>query len=241
MASVSETGFGQRLRRGRQIFEAVGTIEGYAPSNQIIKAQNFARFLESIDAANTRVAAANASLSQLRNGRSAAFFGAKGIIRISARVRDFLASTAGGKNSAGFKTVQKAVQRLRNYRKPVKEKEAATPQQAKKGPSRSELSFGSMLQNAKEIREAIKAIAGYAPSAAALSAKSYAAAIKQIEKLNAAVARAKSSYDAAVKARYGLYEGTKGLRRRITAIKSYVSASYGRNSQEYARVKQIKY
>jgi len=59
-------------------------------------------------------------------------------------VRDYAGSLPGGKNSPGYRQIQRLTQKINNYH-PPKKKVSGTPDANKKEISQSEASYGSMV------------------------------------------------------------------------------------------------
>ena len=242
MASNSEKTFGQRYQSGRNLVTLIENLKNYHPSNEDISAKNFDTFLDGVDQANSVAAQKKASLTEAQNARSEGFYGTGGLRKTAPMIRDFIASTAGGRTSTAFRNVQRECQKMTNYTKPKKIKDDGTATAAeKKASSKAETSFGSLLQNAKNILEVIKTIPGYAPSNPSLTVEGFGQFIANLEQLNETVARLKHEFDVAVERRAELYEGANGLRVRIRMTKDYIGANYGKSSNEYKEAGKVKY
>src|SRR5437868_923127 len=87
---------------------------------------------------------------------------------------------------------------------------AGTTPEEKKKIWQSELSFGSMVSDAKKILAVISSLAGYAPSNTDLSVVNYTALITDCENKNKAVALALIANSNAIDKRLDLYDGLKG-------------------------------
>jgi hypothetical protein len=242
MASVSEKTFGQRLQQARNLLALIEGLADYKPSNKDITAASFKTFIDSVDKANGQAASGNAALSEARNIRIEAYHGSGGLVKFSAMVRDFIASLPGGRTSQAFRNVQRECQKMYNYHKPKKEKPGAEPtKNEKKTVSKSEQSFGSIIQCAKHIHEIIKSVQGYAPSNPALTIEGYGQFIANLESLNENASRLLITSNTALDSRGKLYEGADSLKVRMRMIKDYIASSYGKDSKTYKEAVKNKY
>lgn len=242
MASVSEKTFGQRLQQARNLHALIEGLADYRPSNNDITAESFGSFIDSVDKANSQAVSGNAALSEARNARIEAYHGSAGLVKFSAMVRDFIASLPGGRTAQAFKNVQRECQKMYNYHKPKKEKPGAEPsKEEKKTISKSEQSFGSIIQCAKHIHEIIKSVNGYAPSNPALTVQGYGQFIANLEALNENASKLLIARNAALDARSKLYEGADSLKVRMRMIKDYIASNYGKDSKVYKEAVKVKY
>jgi hypothetical protein len=169
-----------------------------------------------------------------------------GLLDLSRKVRDYLASQPDGKKTAAFKSVQKLVQKMVNYRKPKNPKDIPTPPlpgdpPASKKRSTSEQSFGSLIRAGEDIHQIILLAAGYAPSNVKLTPAKFNTFLTTLDLLNDDVAAKYNAYDDAVEKRFALYEGKDGLRDRMQQTKEYIASEYGKKSNEYKDAVKIKY
>ncbi len=242
--STSEKTYGQRLQKGRDKVTYISTLAGYSPPNPDIQTANMTPFLDSIDAQNGLVAAKNQALSEARNLRSNGYYGPGGLKKTMPKVRSFLASFTEGKKSTAFKAVQKFVQKINGYVKPKKLKTGSNPptEEEQKKISQIEKSFGSMLQNGKDIVQIATSLgAAYTPSNPAINVPSMTAMMTLLGNLNASVIGTQKEADDAIRDRFDLYEDDNGLRERMQAINEYVASIYDKDSQEYLGCVAIKY
>ena len=242
MASSSEKTFGQRYQSGRNLVTLIENLKNYKPSNEDIMAENFSVFMDEVDQANSDVAQKKAALTEAQSARNEGFYGTGGLKKTAPMVRDFIASTNGGRASTAFRNIQRECQKMMNYSKPKKTKDDGKATAAeKKAVSKAETSFGSLLQDAKNILEVIKTVSAYAPSNPSLTVEGYGKFIANLEKLNETVAKLKHELDVAVEWRGKLYEGPNGLRERIRMTKDYIRANYGKTSNEFKEAGKVKY
>ena len=238
---MAEFTFGSRYDNGLSLLTLI-TDAGvtYAPSNSDLTVASWTADLSGADTANTLVDNTGNGLSTSRSARQT---GIKiTLIAISAQVRDEIGSMKGGKKTVAFKSVQKTVQKMRGYKIPkIKNPASAgeTPEEKKKV-SQSELSFGSIVADAKKILSVIDSLAGYAPSNTDLSAVSYTALIADCEAKNKTVAQDLFKNSSAIDARLELYDGEEGLGKISQQIVDYIASTFKKSSTLYKDAVKLK-
>jgi hypothetical protein len=249
MASKSEQTFGQHLEHSRTLHTALGKTAGYAPDNPALASATFGTFLDTVEDANGDVAATGQVLSDARTARRLAYFGnakegVPGLATLAGRVRDHVASLPGGKKSPSYRQVQRLVQKIRSSKAPKKAVSAAPPGTTaqKKEVSRSEASYGSLVQAGRDIAAAVAKITGYNPTAADLKPVALDAAMQTLADKNKAVAEGLVDAEKAQAARSKLYEAEEtGLRSRFQQAKAAIASQFGRRSDQYKSISGIKY
>lgn len=243
MAKISEATFGNKLAKGQQLLDYIKTLNNYNPPTEALKKDKFEDLLKQINDTNSKLVSNKDLLAAARQKRTELYYGKTGIIKRSAMVRDFVGVLSSGKDSHAFTNIQKEVQKMNNYKKPTKKEESTEDNTVatKKTVSNAETSFGSVLQGAKNILEIIKNISDYAPANALISIAGFTAFIAEIESANQAVNTNLYAYSDAVSKRQDLYEGDTGLRRCFQDTKSFIAASYGKDSVEFKEVSKLKY
>ncbi len=233
MASISEFTFGQRYTKAQGMLEYVKQLPTYKPTSTGLSIGELEPFIKSADESNTAVNNTKNTLSDIRKERYELYYGTTGLVKRSARIRDYIASHAdAGKKDRDFQKLQKLTQKMGSKKPPKKTAPSADPSttEEKKKVSQSELSFGSLLAVGKEILEVIKGIASYAPSTETLQVNKFDDYLKTIDTKNSAVAAAYERYDDSVEQRWSIYDE---LSKRITKIISYITSEYGKDSQQY--------
>jgi hypothetical protein len=249
MASTSETTFGNRLEHGRTLNEALGKIAGYKPENNILAVNSFSLFLDSVELGNNNVAGDGQTLSDARKARRLAYFGdakqgVAGLPTLAGRVRDCVGAMPGGKKSPSYPRIQKLTQKISNYRppkKPVSPSPGETTTEKKKV-SQSEASYGSLVQQGRDLAAAVAKVAGYNPNSADLTPGALTASMKTLSDQNKAVADALIDASTSIDKRSKLYDDSQnGLRALFQQAKAAVGSQFGRRSPEYANVSKIRY
>jgi hypothetical protein len=244
--SFSEKTFGNRYLHGVDMYDYTGTLVTFAPTNPKILRPAFQLHLTDVNNANDTVASCLFALKTARDARFAGYYSVDGLLDLSRKVRDYLASQPDGKKTAAFKSVQKLVQKMVNYRKPKNPKDISTPPlpgdpPVSKERSTSEQSFGSLIRVGEDIHQIILLAAGYAPSNVKLTPAKFNTFLTTLDLLNDDVAAKYNAYDDAVEKRFALYEGKDGLRDRMQQTKEYIASEYGKKSNEYKDAVKIKY
>lgn len=249
MASTSEQTFGNRLEHGRALQAALSKITGYKPDNSALGVATFGAFLDTVEAGNDEVAGTGQMLADARAARRLAYFGnAKngvgGLATLAGRVRDNVGSMPGGKNAPSYKHIQRLTQKISNYHPPKKAVSASpggTPVEKKKV-SQSEASYGSLVQDGRDLAAAVAKVPGYNPNAADLQPAALVVAMKTLADHNNTVATALVEASNAITARTALYDAEKtGLKSQFQQAKAAVGSQFGRRSPEYKTVANIRY
>jgi hypothetical protein len=229
--SVSEKSFGQRYTKAVGLAEYLKLIPTYAPDNAEIAVVAFDTFLGTVQTANETVSTKLSELMNERESRLILYKGPEGLIKLCARVRDYIASIdPKGRKSADYNKISKTMMRMRGQRLSKKPDPPADGGTAPKTLSTSEQSYGSVLEMGVSIVEVVKAKAGYAPSNAALTVAGLNTFMDSLYAKNRSVASKQETYDNAVEDRMNLYTD---LQKRITQIKSALAGQFGRRSNEY--------
>ena len=156
-------------------------------------------------------------------------------------MRDYVGSMPGGKNSPGYRQIQRLVQKINNYH-PPRRKVSGEPNANKKEVSQSEASYGSMVQAGRDLAAAVAKIPGYNPAAADLQPAALKAAMAVLAGHNEAVAGALVEASRAIADRAALYEAEQtGLRTQFQQAKAAVASQFGRRSPEYKSISGIRY
>jgi hypothetical protein len=243
MAKISESSFGNKLAKGKQMLDFMQTLKGYVAPNDQLKKENLSNLISLIEENNSKIAKSGDLLTQARAMRIDYFKGDTGARKRCAMIRDFIGALYGGKTSSAYISVQKEIQKMNNYKKPVKKDDTNDSMESsnKRSISSAETSFGSVLQSLKNVLEVIKNISNYAPQNTLITVENFTKFITDIESCNQTINSQLYTYNECISKRQELYEGTNGLRSTIQAIKMYVAGVYGKDSIEYKEVIKIKY
>lgn len=242
MAKSQQVSFGDLFAKGQQLLTFIQSLSNYNPPNEALKKDKFKDLLNKIDNSNSKVANTDDLLATARAKRMDLYYGKEGVKKRCAMVRDFVGVLPAGKTTPAYIAIQKEVQKMNNYKKPTKKEEIAADNEApaKRKISTSETSFGAILQSAKKVLEIIKNIAEYAPVNALITLEGFTQFVADIEAANQAVNAQLLAHNEATAKRQDLYEGDKGLRACFQDIKSFIAASYGKDSAEFKEVSKIK-
>ena len=245
MASTSEDTFGRRLNSGYELAGIIENMPDYTPANSNLSFENFTILLDDIRQHNLDTATRQAGLSTQRETRRNLYFAKPaGLVPRSSRIRDYISSLPGGKRSANFLNVQSEVQKMYNYQRRTgsNDTETGETESGQRRISQSERSFGSMLETGQRIAGVLTNMGtGYAPTIDDLKLANRLPLMEDIGQKNVDVASALAGVKVMIAVRKRLYTENNGLRERITQIKAYIRARFGRNSPEYISVKHIRY
>lgn len=238
---MAEFTFGSRYDNGLTLLTLITDAGApYAPSNSDITVASWTTDLSDADTANTLADNTGEDLKTSRAVRQTAIN--TQLIATSAQVRDEIAAMKGGKKSTAFKSVQKSVQKMRGYKIPKIKNPASAGEtsEEKKKVSQSELSFGSIVADAKKILAVIDSLAGYAPSNTDLTVVNYTALITDCEAKNKTVAKDLFKNSTAIDARLGLYDGENGLGKTSQQIVDYIASTFKKSSTLYKEAVKLK-
>jgi hypothetical protein len=241
--SNSEKGVGQLLEKSRQLLKYIESLEDYSPTDPALTPAGYKAFLDSVAALNSAVASSLAALRQARAARHALYHGPQGLINRASRIRDYISSLPRGKKSTDYLAAQKICQRLRpSGARNAPEPDSTNSTKTKKAISQYEVSYGAMLDKARQLEQIILQTPGYAPSADDISPTGFDALLDEIELKNAEVAAKLAIANKKIDNRAAAYsKDPNGLRGRATRIKAAIAAQYGRNSPEYKNVPEIRF
>ncbi|GAB4332143.1 MAG: hypothetical protein OHK0038_07550 [Flammeovirgaceae bacterium] len=243
MAKISESSFGNKLAKGKQILDFIQNLKDYSAPTDILKKEYLNSLIQSIEENNSKIAKAGDLLTQARATRIDYFRGETGAKKRCAMIRDFVGALQGGKTSPAYLSIQKELQKMNNYKKPSKKEEPIenTENNSKRSISSAETSFGSTLQSLKNVLEIIKNIPNYTPQNPLITVENFTKFIADIESCNQTINTQLYIYNESISKRQELYEGVNGLRSIIQSIKLYIAGSYGKDSIEYKEIVKIKY
>jgi len=127
---------------------------------------------------------------------------------------------------------------LKKIRPKYKKKVPGTPRGA--GQSPSEKSFSSIVGHGDRVIAHITALGvAYNPPDANLTVANMQTLVDEIRQLNKDVAKKLDPYGEANRARKAVYDGTDGMNKRITLIKSYLASFQGgKRSNHYIEFSQ---
>jgi hypothetical protein len=244
MASVSEKTFGQRHTRGVALLDRVKGEEGYDPKgNPLITKTALTMLLDKMRAVNAVIGALAQVYNQCQDDRTPMYHGEEGLRKRVGMMRDVVGGLQNGHKLAAYGTLTRIVQDMRGYRKPKNEPLPIGNEQVyEETRSMIQTSYGSMLQKG---RDALATIIGmgtaYKTDNPLVTVENMTTFIAEMEAQDTKINEALLPLKEATKTRYELYEGEEGLRRRMTAVKSYVAGNHTKTSPLYKDLVKIKY
>jgi len=241
MASVSEKTFGQKYTKAQEIVEYLKVLTGYAPDNPELTPTALETFLVDVDKANGKVASVHDLLQASRSERLELYYGDDGLMERCCKLRDYVSTISpNGRESRVYVSLQKSIQRMRNYKAPrkVPVQPAVPDVEKERRISTSEKSFGSVLGVAKDILQRLANIDNYSPTNALFSIQGVTSFIESVDAKNSEVASRLADYTDAVAVRYDIYEE---LQLKLNQVKDVVSSLYGKKSSEYKGLLQIRF
>ncbi|MDO4703221.1 hypothetical protein [Tannerella sp.] len=235
MVNYSETGFGAKLRKAQDVVHYIGQFDGYNPprSEETIGGMN--DLLNQIIAANAEVV----HMQQLYKGSTTKRI--QMYRDMDSSIMKLLPSISGaveaqyGKDSIESNSIKALIKKMR-VTGVAKSPKDPTAGPETKSISRSEQSFGSLIQNFNNIITILSELTGYNPSNTKLSVDSLKTLSQEATNLNNLVAKYISDLKTVKAKRLGLYND---LHDRVRRIKAYVKAQYGYSSEQYKMIKGI--
>lgn len=236
---ISETGFADRLGRGRLLQTAIaGFSPAFAPADTSLAAAAFATFLADLDTQITETGGLGSQYTTKVSERGEMVKDVKARVL---RVLSFVESNSAWKKYA--RGVKSLANKIRGNRPKAPKPPAAseTPGSPKaKTRSRGEQSFAEIEENFRQLIALVQGITGYAPPATDLTAASLQTLVGKFAVQNTAMGTLGSQAGIGQRERLALYDGPGGLREKMLAIKKAVRAQYGSDSAEFNQVKGIK-
>ena len=239
---MSEYNFATRLQDLKDSYKAVESIGGYNPSNSLITVNALNDKITQIETANKDVSDIEKAIKLIQDERYNKVRGMKkdiGTAGLIERTRQIVNYVEGlGKD---YSTQVEILKRLLNKmdpddtrREPVNESD--------KTRSTSEQSFVSITSFAKEVLGVIQAIPVYDPANADITVTGYSQLIDEISALNTEIKKKQNTeYEGLIKKRRDLYDSkTDGINTIILQLKDYVLGNWGKDSDEYSKVRDIK-
>lgn len=235
MASSSETSFGARLLRAKNLATFINNFSGYNPPRTEESVSGFNALIADIEAINTKESQQQQNYTTAVHLRQDAFKKKTGSIdKLLSPIKGAVDAQF-GKNSTEAKAITSIVNTMRATTL-IKAPADPNANKAAQSVSQSERSYGSMTQYFKDIISTLSQIAGYNPSNAALKVANLQTLAAQLDALNADVAKSIQPLQVSRNSRIQLYSE---LKDRAQRIKAYVKAEYGINSTEYSQVKGL--
>ena len=231
MPKVSNASFASRIQNAKDLTAVIGLFPNYAP---ILAQDSIAEMIILTD----KIVIANDGVINAQNGynsfviqRKAAYnTDLHSVAKLLSPIRNSIKAQF-GKTSIQYSQVDTIVKKLQGTKPTII---AATGTTEEQSISNTEKSYGAMLQNFSNLVQTLKSFAGYTAVATHLQVPALTAQVAVLGTLNTNVATNLFKLTDARKQRDTHYED---LKVRCQRIKAYVSATYGTQSNEYARIK----
>lgn len=231
----SERSFADRMQRGRELHaSSAGIVPPFAPADGQLAAQPFEDFLGQLDENNIAVAEAMADWQFTAAERSAV------VAEIKARA---LRASSRVKSNATWKvflpTVKTAADNLRGYSIPKPKPPADAPPSPVR--QKGDQSYGDIKALADKLAAALKKVPDYDVGAPAdINIAGFTAIAQQLDGLNQLTAGKEQTLATARAIRKDSFDGEKGLKVKMIAIKEAIKSQYGTQSAAYLQAKVIR-
>lgn len=233
MANYSEAGFGAKLRKAQDLVHYIGQFDGYNPPRPEESVSGMNDLLNLIIAANAEVV----HIQQLYKGANSkrVLVYRDSEMSISKVVTSICGAVEAqfGKDSLELESIRVYVKKMRSIKVPKAPKDPTAGPETKTI-SRSEQSFGSLIQNFNNIITILGELTGYNPSNTQLTVDSLKTLSQEATNLNDSVAKYITDLKTVKAKRLALYND---LHDRVQRIKAYVKAQYGYSSEQYKMIR----
>ncbi len=234
MASQTENSFGARLQRGYDLHNYISNFQNFSPPRPEETPAELYNLLNTIASTNMEEATLQQQYSTAVAIREKAFRkNPDSLLKLLAPARAQVMAQY-GKHGMEFKQVDAIIKRMRDTKLSVKPATEHTPELTV---SRSEQSYGSMLQYFNELIQVLLQLPGYNPSNPLLQVSHLQQFAQQLLQLNGEVAIRYQMVRDSRNRRNALYDD---LHDRALRIKAYCKANYGTQSSEYGLVKGLR-
>lgn len=236
MKSTTERGYGAILENAKKFFTLVSSFAGYQAHRPEDSPEEYQKLIQECDQENKAIATGLSEYSIAADKRSKAFSGKEqtSIDKLLSPIGKAVAAQY-DKTSKEYKIVMNLIGRMRSQKL---EKAPANPTEDKKDSiSKSELSYGSRLQNFKSLIAALESFDNFNPVNPDLKPDKLKGFVAELENLNSILNAKISPLALSRNKRKELFED---LSQRTQRIKANVSSLYGNNSVEFKQIKGIK-
>jgi hypothetical protein len=246
--STSQRGYGELLESGRRLLAYVETLPDFAPADAELSPAGLRAFLQELGALNAQLESARAELRQARERRHQIYHGRGGLLERAVRLRDYAASLPDGRGGPTHAALRRLLRVMRPYPAAKRSGETTDPNGAEaadggapRARSRSELSFGALLERGREMEQVVRAMGEAAPAQGELSADALAELLRQIAAANATVARLETQAARLSAQRAEAFRHQRsGLAGVVSRVRSAIAAQYGRGSAEYGNLRKMR-
>ncbi len=236
MSSTSESSFGARLLRAKNLASYITNFTGYNPPRPEESIVGFTALLTAIESVNAKETNQQQDYTVAVHNRQNAFRKKTGSIdKLLSPIKGAVDAQF-GKSSTESQAVTSIIKSMRAtalIKSPTDPGDTNTA----KTFSQSERSYGSITQYFKDITNTLSQMPAYIPSNAALQVANLQLLAAQLDSYNSEVAKNIQPLRESRAKRVLQYTD---LQDRVQRIKSYVKAEYGNNSIEYNQIKGLK-
>jgi hypothetical protein len=237
MSSKIESGLGAKIKQAQDLLVIVSQFQDYNPPRVEDQIPAFTTLVQQIVSVNTSIAQFSENYRISVDARRNEYIENEfSLIKLLSPICNAVEAQY-GKDSKQTKLVREIARQLRSYR-PNKTNPTPETLTVSKTVSKSEMSFGSMVQKFRNIVDTVSQYGDYAPQKAELQLANLQAKAEALVALNNDVLTKLQTLKTAQFNRTELYAD---LKQRALRIKSYIRANYGNKSQEYQLVKIIKF
>jgi hypothetical protein len=236
MATTSESGFGAKLQNAKDIHTTIESFGTYKHAREEDSLTAYLQLIQDCDTINSAVAANLQGYTLAVDKRSKCFKG-KEPSCLDKKLSPIGKAVAGqyDKTSKEYTSVMGIITKMRSQKL---EKSPANPTEDKKESiSKSELSYGSMLQNFKDLISSLEVFGNFTPVNEDISLANLKAFATELENANKDAKAKIVPLNTAREKRNVLFDE---LNKRTQRIKSNVSSQYGNDSAEFKQIKGLK-
>jgi hypothetical protein len=236
MKSISEQTYGARLENAKKLFTTISSFANYQASRTEDSLVEFQKLIQDCEKDNNTVATGLSEYTMAVDKRSKAFSNkeANAMDKLLSPIAKAVAGQY-DKTSKEYNSIAGIISRMRSQKL---EKAPSNPTEDKKETiSKSELSYGSKMQNFKDLIATLETFGNFNPVNPAIKIEALKARVTELETLNTAVNAKLAPLTLARGKRKEVFEE---LSKRTQRIKANVSSQYGNSSDEFKQVKGLK-
>jgi hypothetical protein len=235
MKSQTETGFGARLQKARELANYISNFDGFNPPKPTDQADAFTAFVTELENANASVFQNSENYRMSVSLRQNQFTkGPTSLLKLASEIRSAVIAVY-GKKSKEVDLVNEIIRKIRGTKLMSVPKDPNSTDAAKKV-SQSEQSYGSMTQHFQALVVTISEYTDYSSSKPELTIAGLQQRLLDAKTTNSSVSEKSLALSLARKNRRLLYED---LEKRRERIRNYVLSVYGKDSKEYGFMKKV--
>ncbi|MBI3193277.1 MAG: hypothetical protein HYZ34_02280 [Ignavibacteriae bacterium] len=239
---MAEKTFATMHQTLRDLQSATEGMSGYSPKQTGIAKDGLSAKVTTLGQLDGEITDKQTSLKQKQDRRVIVVNGKletnseDGLVRLSRQVATYV-DGLGDEYESQLTVLRRLINRMApstTRRKPKDEKD--------KTRSTSEQSYASIAKCGEEFYSVIEDIADYSPADPKITLAGYLACVTELKTLNADIADLNNKQlKPLIKKRQTEYHSkTNGVARILSETKKYVSGNYGKNSDEYNKIKHLK-